>query len=400
VDNSPRFPTVSSTALPRLSWQRPLRASALSEWALLPLRLFLGATFLYAGLQKLANPNFFRPSSPISIQSQLAGAIRFSPIHALLHPLLPYAGLVGMVIAYAELAIGVGTLLGLYARVAAVGGALLSLNLFLTVSFHASPYFTGADIVFFFAWLPFVIAGSGTQLSLQSLITRYVAVRAGAPEPALVTLDFAQVRQLCGSYDAGCCSARSGLACDARACPVLLGTLAPVATAVQLDTVARRSVVVGGIAAATVGTATVLLGSSTAALGKLIGANGTGVTSTGGTTTTSTTVATTGGGTTKGTLLGASSEVPVGGSAVFTVPTTGDPGIILQPTKGSFVAFDSVCPHNGCTVGYSASQKLLVCPCHGSEFLATNGDVLQGPAARGLTRYTVVEAADGNLYLQ
>jgi len=31
-------------------------------WVLLPLRAFLGFTFCYAGLQKLANPDFFRLS--------------------------------------------------------------------------------------------------------------------------------------------------------------------------------------------------------------------------------------------------------------------------------------------------------------------------------------------------
>jgi hypothetical protein len=43
-------------------------------WALLPLRAFLGFTFCYAGLSKLANPGFFDATSPISIQAQLAGA--------------------------------------------------------------------------------------------------------------------------------------------------------------------------------------------------------------------------------------------------------------------------------------------------------------------------------------
>ena len=47
--------------------------------ALLPLRAFLGFTFCFAGLQKLANPGFFDAASPVSIQSQLAGAARFTP---------------------------------------------------------------------------------------------------------------------------------------------------------------------------------------------------------------------------------------------------------------------------------------------------------------------------------
>ena len=34
-----------------------------SERVLLPLRLFLGITFLYAGIQKLTDPQFFNPSA-------------------------------------------------------------------------------------------------------------------------------------------------------------------------------------------------------------------------------------------------------------------------------------------------------------------------------------------------
>jgi hypothetical protein len=42
--------------------------------ALLLLRAFLGFTFCFAGLQKLANPRFFDAADPASIQSQLASA--------------------------------------------------------------------------------------------------------------------------------------------------------------------------------------------------------------------------------------------------------------------------------------------------------------------------------------
>jgi thiosulfate dehydrogenase [quinone] large subunit len=42
--------------------------------ALLPLHAFLGFTFCFADLQKLANPRFFDAADPASIQAQLAGA--------------------------------------------------------------------------------------------------------------------------------------------------------------------------------------------------------------------------------------------------------------------------------------------------------------------------------------
>ena len=72
----------------RWLWLRPPpAATTLAGWALLPLRAFLGFTFCFAGLQKLANPSFFRASNPAGIQAQMLAASRRSPIHALLTPL-------------------------------------------------------------------------------------------------------------------------------------------------------------------------------------------------------------------------------------------------------------------------------------------------------------------------
>ena len=147
---------------------------------LLPLRAFLGFTFCFAGLQKLANPRFFDAADPASIQAQLAGAARRSPVHALISPLTHVAVPLGILIALGELAVGAGTLLGLRARLAAAGGLVLSLMLFLTVSFHSAPYYTGADIVFAFAWTPLLLAGSGSVLSLDAAIKDWAGRQAAA----------------------------------------------------------------------------------------------------------------------------------------------------------------------------------------------------------------------------
>jgi thiosulfate dehydrogenase [quinone] large subunit len=387
----------------RLPFNAPVRAWALAEWALLPLRLFLGVTFLFAGLQKLSNPTFFNNNAPNSMRSQLLGSVRTSPIHALLSHLVNFANPIGMVIAYAEIAIGIGVLLGLWTRVAAIGGAILSFNLFLTVSFHSSPYFTGADIVFFFAWMPFILAGGGTRLSADAWIANRAAKKEGVASPELVVLPFARVQELCGNFSKNTCKARRGLACDAAVCPVLLGDHPPIITRRAVDSVDRRSLVIGGTAAAIVGTTAVIFGATTADVGKLIGnakvpasASGQLSTTTSGPASTGTTPS----GASSGTLIGSAHEVPVGKPAAFTIPTSGDPGIIIQLTAGDFVGYDAVCPHMGCTVGYSPSNNKLVCPCHGSEFLAKNGDVISGPAPHGLTKLNVVEGSDGNLYLK
>jgi thiosulfate dehydrogenase [quinone] large subunit len=102
---------------------------------------------------------------------------------------------------------------------------------------------------------------------------------------------------------------------------------------------------------------------------------------------------------TKGKRIGPASQVPVGESAAFTDPTTKNPSLVIQLHKGSFVAYDAVCPHQGCTVGYAPSQKLIMCPCHGSEFNPSNGHLVRGPAPHGLKRLTV-SVVGGQLFVK
>jgi len=378
---------------------------------MLPLRAFLGFTFCFAGLQKLANPNFLNAASPSSIQAQLIASIRISPLHPLLAHLLRFAVPIGILIALAELAVGLGTLLGLWTRVAAAGGAVLALTLFLTVSFHSSPYYTGADIVFFFAWIPLIVAGSGGVLSLDSVIASRVAAENQLGPPTLVPVPFEKVQQVCGHYKHDTCSARGGAPCDVYRCPFLTDERG---TIIQRgpDAVDRRVLVVGGSVAAAAAVAGGVAAGAAAGLGRAVGGAkspggaGTSALSPGAPvasgSTTSTTAAAPGATTTTavqaaGTRIGLASQVPVGGAATFTDPKTGDPGLVLQLTKDQFVAYDAVCPHAGCTVGYSPGARLIVCPCHGSEFEPSTGSVVNPPAPRGLTPIHVA-VTDGEIY--
>lgn len=391
----------------------------MSEWALLPLRLFVGVTFIYAGLQKLANPAFTNPASSISIQHQMAFAVTTSPIGGLLAHLVGEARLIGIVLAFGELVVGLGTVLGLWTRVAAAGGLLISLSLFLTVSFHTSPYFTGSDIVFFFAWIPLIVAGGGSRLSVDAKLAEIAARQQGAPAPTLVPIAFSSVQSLCGHFDEGRCRALRA-ACGPARCPVLLGERPSLYDRRHLDALDRRtliagtSAVVGGLAGA------LGVGALVAEGGKILsaGASGSGRTlsptgATSGATTTpsapvtgaSATPATSSATSSttshpKGTLLGSASQVPTNAAASFTIPGNGEPGIVVHTKEGPFVAYDAVCPHLGCTVGYAPSMQLIVCPCHGSEFEVMTGDVVSGPAPHGLTKLDVVEEGNGNLYLQ
>ncbi|GAB3805551.1 hypothetical protein GCM10028798_27600 [Humibacter antri] len=76
------------------------------------------------------------------------------------------------------------------------------------------------------------------------------------------------------------------------------------------------------------------------------------------------------------------SDIPVGGAISATYK--GGPIVVAQPEAGTAVAFSAICTHMGCVVAPSGKQ--FDCPCHGSEFSASTGDVIRGPATRPLPK--------------
>ncbi|KOU02189.1 membrane protein [Streptomyces sp. NRRL F-5755] len=133
---------------------------AMARGALLPLRIFLGITFVYAGLDKLTDPAFFAASGTGSIGELMRQIRDTSAVPQLVDLALKNPASFGYAIAAGELAVGIGTLAGLFARVAALGGALISLSLWLTVSWSTEPYYYGNDLAYLMAWLPLVLAGA------------------------------------------------------------------------------------------------------------------------------------------------------------------------------------------------------------------------------------------------
>ncbi|MCB5165883.1 DoxX family protein [Streptomyces bambusae] len=128
--------------------------------ALLPLRIFLGVTFVYAGLDKLTDSAFLQASGAGSIGDLMRGVRDGSAIPALVDLALKGPVAFAVLLAIGEVLVGLGTLAGLFARFAAAGGALISLSLWLTVSWQASPYYYGNDLVYLMAWLPLILAGA------------------------------------------------------------------------------------------------------------------------------------------------------------------------------------------------------------------------------------------------
>ncbi|MFI1966734.1 DoxX family protein [Streptomyces pathocidini] len=137
----------------------PWRESA-ARYALLPLRLFLGATFVYAGVDKLTDPSFLAANGSGSLGELMRAVRDGAAIPALVDLALKNPVGFGYAIAVGEIAVGVATLVGLLGRLAAFGGALISLSLWLTVSWQTTPYYYGNDLAYLMAWVPMVVAGA------------------------------------------------------------------------------------------------------------------------------------------------------------------------------------------------------------------------------------------------
>lgn len=376
----------------------PPRGWLLSGWALLPLRAFLAFTFLFAGFQKLANPSFFNSASPYSLHAKMIGYIGLStPVKVILEHLLSHAALLAWVFALGEVAVGIGMALGLWTRVAAIGGLLLSLSLFLAVSFNVSPWYTGADIGSLFAFVPFVIAGAGGVLSLDGWIARHAAHERKLDDPLMVVVPFVEVQRVCGFFKDPTCTAIANRLCAPAGCPYLEGVRPSMPAGRKPDEIDRRTVVIGGVTAAAAATAGLVVVAGVAITGRLAGRPG----GSGGTTVTLPSTPKTGSGGSNGTAIGAAADVGVGKAASFTLASDDDePGLVAQPAKGQFVAYSAICPHEGCIVGWSAtSPEIFTCPCHGSVFAVSNGSYISGPAPRGLTPFTVTDS-DGQLYVK
>ncbi len=302
---------------------------------LLPLRVFLGVTFVYAGLLKLISADYLNKQSPNGVLMQMQQSAKHSPISFIINHAIEHSTLAGISIAVGELFVGLGLLVGLWARFAALGGLVLSLSFFLTVSWGTYPYFFGPDIVFMAAFLPFIIAGDGGYLSLEHKIREIV-------------------------------SKESGVAIGAKLSNEPLE-----------NQIKRRTFIQSGAAAGGLG----LLGIATGVIGRKMNHAQANVMPTISPTPHSSKPVT-------GTKIAKVSEVPVGSALQFNDPTSGAPAYVMQPRAGTFLAYTAICTHEGCIVNYDGAGS-FACPCHGAMFDANSGDVTRGPAQNPLTKLNV-----------
>ncbi len=338
---------------PRPQPEDPEAALGRISIALLLLRVFLGMTFIYAGLDKLIDPAFLRSAGPGSIGAQLATFTRDSPVAVLVETFAqPFPILTGLAISIIEIGVGLGTLTGLLFRTSVIGGACLSILFWLTASWATTPYFYGPDLPYAAGWITLAITGPGRRFLVEPALASFVDLEDRDDD----------------AWSIGRRAFIEGgiLGCGALALAALGGTfgssiLAPLFGS-PADTLPGPG---AGSPQPSTGPA---VGGASEAPSPLVGATGTPA----------------------GPVVGTVAKVDRQGSIAFLVPSSGDPGVVLKLSNGTFVAYDAVCTHAGCTVEFDPGQQVLACPCHGAVFdPAHHGAVLGGPTDIPLTQLPI-----------
>ncbi|GGS18289.1 membrane protein [Streptomyces aureoverticillatus] len=127
---------------------------------LLPLRVFLGFISIYAGMGKLCDPVYFDGGERGSMVKWLNSLHPWALAEPLRDWALQHPVGAGLVIAFLQVIVGVLTVLGLWQRLAASVGVLLSAALLVTVSWKTVPVYDAPDIIYLAAWSPLIIAGA------------------------------------------------------------------------------------------------------------------------------------------------------------------------------------------------------------------------------------------------
>jgi thiosulfate dehydrogenase [quinone] large subunit len=386
---------------------RHLFSPAAPAWVLWPLRVFLGLTFTDAGAGKLLAPAWFG-SGPKGFAVQAQGFVHGSPIGGLLrvlvlpHP-LPFAFLIAVV----ELAVGLLTLAGLATRPAAATGAALSLLFFLTASWRVRPFFYGPDLPFLVAWMPLLLAGHAGLPSLDRLIERRSRRELGlSGDGREVAVAADRLERACQAASRDCtasCPLVAGPDLDVRGRPGLASRRAFVRSVGAAGLAVGATAVVSGAVAA-VGAALRPADRSGASPARAAGATpGTGD-PTGSRAGAGAGTGSFSGQPTRrrppGTQVGSLAQLPTGQGTSFTNPYTGRPAVLIRARGRTVNAYDAVCTHAGCTVGYDPGSGTLQCPCHGATFDPASGDVTGGPAETPLPSLRVTLAPDGGIYLR
>lgn len=336
-----------------------LRASLMTvAAAAVLLRLFLGGTMLYAGVDKMIlDARFLQEDGVGSIGETLRLFVTAGgPLAPLVEALaVGQPVLIGVVMAGAQLVVGALLLSGSWVRVGAVLGALISLSLALTASWGVSPYYYGNDLPYLVAFLALAAIGDGGVLRAGAPLTRgydpnrrAALFTGGGMLVALLTL-IAIDRSRLASLIAPNSGANASPTPDATATPAPSnGSPSPSATASETPA---------------------------------------------GTASPTPRPTSSGGGAVGGTVIPGAGSLSAGQALNF---SAGGTAAVLLKDGDAYRAFERACTHQGTNVDWEAANGSFYCGNHGARFSAA-GDAIVGPARTPLRPITVNVGADGSV---
>lgn len=139
---------------------------------LLPLRLWVGLSFILAGQNKLGKGNWgaeYAPNVKGFVSSNLDNSYSFyRPF--LEDIVLPNVQVFAVLVTWGELMFGILVLLGLFTRLGCAVGIFIILNF--TFAVGRGIWLPGMDAAYIWALLTLLVAGAGRTVGLDSVIHR------------------------------------------------------------------------------------------------------------------------------------------------------------------------------------------------------------------------------------
>jgi len=341
------------------------------------LRLFLGGTMLYAGIDKLIlDPRFLQAEGAGSIGETLRFFVTAGgPLAQLVEAVgLSQPVAVGAAIVISQLAVAGSLLASVRIRIGALLGAAISLTLALTSTWGVSPYYLANDLPYLVGFLALAALGDGgpARISASARLgydpTRRAALVSGAGIlgmlVALILLDRARLGSLLSGSGAASGSATTSASPVASQSASPSPSSAPSASASPSPDSSGKSPKPSE--SATSGKSPKPSESATSGGGS--GAGG-------------------------GTAIDGGKNLGPGQALNF---SAGGTAAVLLNDGGTYRAFERACTHQGTNVDWQSESGSFYCNNHGARFSAS-GDVLVGPANRPLRPIEVSVAADGSV---
>lgn len=147
-----------SSSIPQPSLIRSLFSETRYSWIWLIIRLYVGYEWLIAGWMKVTNPSWNQGA----IQGFVMGALKKTAgehpdvtswyAYFLTHTVLPNASVFAYLVAYGEVLVGIGLILGIFTGIAAFFGFFMNANYLLAGTVSSNPILLLLQIPLILAW--------------------------------------------------------------------------------------------------------------------------------------------------------------------------------------------------------------------------------------------------------